>query len=162
MKSKVILTRDNKPTKELRETVQQIYKNIELSYEEVYYLDDEVDEETGTINKGKKAKYYTKEQVNRNMKALKNAYLIAKGSINPTDIIKFRNKYNIPASTLSVILGFSKNTISNIENSGVSSLTSGRLINMCLNNKEIMYHYIQVCDALEENKKEELSTKFIA
>lgn len=162
MKSKVILTRDNKPTKELRETVQQIYKNIELSYEEVYYLDDEVDEETGTINKGKKVKYYTKEQVNRNMKALKNAYLIAKGSINPTDIIKFRNKYNIPASTLSVILGFSKNTISNIENSGVSSLTSGRLINMCLNNKEIMYHYIQVCDALEENKKEELSTKFIA
>ena len=159
MEAKKVLTRENELTVELRETVKKNYKNIELSYEEVYYLDYEVDEDTGMINKKKKVKHYTKDQVTRNMKNLKSVYLIAKGAAAPTEIINFRTKYHIAASTLSLILGFSKNTISNIENEGVTSLPSGRLIKMCLNNKNIMYQYIKVCDVIDKRKKEELSNK---
>ena len=161
MEAKKILTRENELTVELRETVKKMYKNLELSYEEVYYLDCEVDEDTGMINKNKKVKHYTKDQVSRNMKALKSAYMIAKGAAAPTEIINFRTKYHIAASTLSLILGFSKNTISNIENEGVTSLPSGRLIKMCLNNMNVMYQYIKVCDAIDNQKKEELSNKLM-
>ncbi|MEA3446445.1 MAG: transcriptional regulator, partial [Bacteroidota bacterium] len=101
------------------------------------------------------------DQVTRNMKALKSVYLIAKGAAAPTEIINFRTKYHIAASTLSLILGFSKNTISNIENEGVTSLPSGRLIKMCLNNKNVMYQYIKVCDLIDKRKKEELSNKLM-
>ncbi len=161
MEAKKILTRENELTVELRKTVKKIYKNLELSYEEVYYLDYEVNEDTGMINKNKKVKHYTKDQVNRNMKALKSAYMIAKGAASPFEIINFRAKYHIAASTLSLILGFSKNTISNIESEGVTSLPSGRLIKMCLNNKDIMYQYIKVCEAIDNQKKEEISNKLM-
>jgi DNA-binding XRE family transcriptional regulator len=127
-----------------------------LTYIERYYLDYEVDEETGIIDREKKVRHYTKEQLNRNLKALKSAYLIAKGAASPKGIIEFRKKRHIAASTLSLILGFSKNTISNIENEGVTSLPSGRLIKMCLNNRDIMYNYIKVCDSIDDNKKDEL------
>ncbi len=159
MKEKKILTRENELTVELRKTVTKKYKNLELSYEEVYYLDYEVNEDTGMIDKNKKVKHYTKDQVNRNMKALKNAYMISKGAATPNEIIIFRKKYNIAASTLSLILGFSKNTISNIESEGVTSLPSGRLIKLCLTNKSIMHQYINVCETIDKQKKEELSKK---
>ena len=161
MEAKKILTRENELTDELREYAKKMYKNLELSYEDVYYLDYEVDEDTGMINKNKKVKHYTKDQVTRNMKAFKSAYMIAKGAAAPSEIINFRTKYHIAASTLSLILGFSKNTISNIENEGITSLPSGRLIKMCLNNKDIMYQYIKVCEAIDNQKKEELSNKLM-
>ena len=157
METKKVLTRENIPTDELQRSVEKILKGIKLTYVEVYYLDSEVNEDTGIINKKDKVRHYTKEQVNRNLKALKSAYLIAKGAASPNEIIEFRNKYHISASTLSIILGFSKNTISNIENEGVTSLSSGRLIKLCLNNKDLIFHYIEVCDAIDNNKKEELS-----
>ena len=159
MKTKKILTRENEPTVELRDTVNKMYKGLELSFPEVYYLDYKVDEETGMIDKNEKVKYYTKEQMNRNMKALKSAYLIAKGAAAPSEIIDFRTKYHIAASTLSLILGFSKNTISNIENEGVTSLASGRLIKMCLNDKDIMQQYIMICDSIDNQKKNEISNR---
>ncbi len=161
MEAKKILTRENKTTNELHRSVEKIFKGLKLTYSEVYYLDYEVIEDTGIINKEKKVKYYTKNQIFRNMKALKSAYLIAKGAAAPIEIINFRNKYHIAASTLSLILGFSKNTISNIENDGVTSLPSGRLIKMCLNNKDLMYHYIKVCDSIDNRKKDELSKKLM-
>lgn len=157
MKTKKVLTRDNKLTSELRRTATKTFKGIKLSYTEAYYLDYEVNEDTGIINKEKKTRHYSKDQINRNLKSLKSAYLIAKGAASPKEIIEYRHKYHIAASTLSKILGFSKNTISNIENEGVTSLTSGRLIKMCLNNKDIMHYYIKVCDAIDINKKNELS-----
>lgn len=157
MKTKKVLTRDNKLTSELRRTATKTFKGIKLSYTEVYYLDYEVNEDTGIINKEKKTRHYSKDQINRNLKSLKSAYLIAKGAASPKEIIEYRHKYHIAASTLSKILGFSKNTISNIENEGVTSLTSGRLIKMCLNNKDIMHYYINVCDAIDNGKKNELS-----
>src|SRR6056297_1352843 len=112
METKKILTRENEPTVELRETVNKKFKGLELSFEEVYCLDYKVDEETGMIDKSEKVKHYTREQMNRNMKALKSAYMIAKGAAAPAEIVNFRTKYHIAASTLSLILGFSKNTIS--------------------------------------------------
>ncbi len=158
METKKILTRENKLTDELRETVKRDFKGLELSFEEVYYLDYKVDEEIGMIDKSERVKYYTKEQMNRNMKALKSAYMVAKGAAAPAEIINFRAKYHIAASTLSLILGFSKNTISNIENDGITSLASGRLIKVCLDNKNIMRQYIMTCESIDNQKKNEISS----
>ncbi|MGZ2368605.1 hypothetical protein ACXR6G_02315 [Ancylomarina sp. YFZ004] len=156
-----VLTRENKPTNELQRSVEKIFKGTKLIFAEAYYLDYEVDEDTGIINKEKKERHYTKEQICRNMKALKSAYLISKGAVSPNEIIEFRSKYRIAASTLSVILGFSKNTISNIENDGVTSLPSGRLVKLCLNNLEILRSYIRDCDAIDNHKKDELNKSLL-
>jgi len=137
------------------------HKGITLAYTESYYLDDEVDDESGMIDKSKTIKHYTKNQVERNLKALKNAYFIAKGAVAPSEIINFRTKYQISASLFSVILGFSKNTISNIENEGITSLSSGRLIKMCLENRTIVNEYVQLCDAIDSVKKEEISARLM-
>ena len=161
METKKILTRDNSTTDELTVVVEKEYKGIKLKYNEFFYLDYSVDENTGLINKETKEKYYTKNQMQRNTKALKNAYHIAKGAASPNEIIDFRNKYKISASMFSVILGFSKNTISNIENEGITSLSSGRLIKMCLENKKVVYKYVQLCDAIDNVKKEEISKRLM-
>jgi len=161
METKKILTRENKPTDELQRTVEKIFKGIKLAYKEVYYLDYDVDEDTGMINRQNKVEYYTKSQVYRNLKALKSSYLISKGAAAPNEIISFRKKYHIAAATLSIILGFSKNTISNIENYGVTSLPSGRLIKMCIDNKDIISYYIRVCDYIDNRKKDELAKKLM-
>ena len=159
MNNQKLLTRRNEVTDELKETVKEMYKGISLVYDEFYYLDYEVDEDTGRISKDKKVRHYTKSQMGRNLKALKSAYLVAKGAAQPKEIIDFRKKYDIPASVLSVILGFSKNTISNIENEGVTSLPSGRLIKVCIENKNIIHNYIEVCDSIDVDKKKELIQK---
>ncbi|CAA6808508.1 MAG: Putative zinc finger/helix-turn-helix protein [uncultured Sulfurovum sp.] len=156
MGEKKVLTRENLPTKELQQSIEKNFKGLTLNYNEAYYLDYEVDEDTGIINKKNQVPHYTKEQTIRNMKALKSAYLIANGAAAPIEIITFRKKYHIAASTLSLILGFSKNTISNIENEGVTSLPSGRLIKVCLNDKKILSQYIQTSFFLDSNKKNEL------
>lgn len=160
MENLKVFDRNNNPTDELSSTVEKVYNGIKLKYKEVYYLDFDVDENTGLINKNK-VKHYTKNQISRNLRALKNAYLIAKGAADPNEIISFRTKYQIPASTLSIILGFSKNTISNIENDGISSLSSGRFIKIFLHNKDIIYQYIQLCDSIDEEKKNELSKRIM-
>lgn len=59
METKKILTRGNEPTVELRETVNKKFKGLELSFEEVYYLDYKVDEETGMIDKSEKVKHFS-------------------------------------------------------------------------------------------------------
>lgn len=160
METKKVLTRLNEPTSEMYGPVRKKFKSVNLEYTEVYYLDYEVDENTGVINKNL-VKHYTRSQMDRNLKSLKNAYHVAKGAADPTEIINYRNKYNIPASTLSLVLGFSKNTISNIENEGITSLSTGRLIKICLNNKDIVYQYIQLCDSIDSQKKEELSDRLM-
>lgn len=162
METKKVLTRENIPTDELQEIVEKVYKGVKLQYNEVYYLDYIVDENTGLINKGVKEKNYTKNQMERNIKALKNAYHIAKGAASPSEIAHFREKYNISASTFSLILGFSKNTISNIENEGITSLTSGRLIKMCLDNTNVIDQYVQLCDEIDNKKKQEISKRLRA
>ena len=161
METKKVLNRENKPTDEINSIAKKTFRGIKLKFPEVYYLDYEVNEETGMINKNIRVKHYTKKQIEQNLKALKNAYLIAKGAAAPSEIIEFRRKYKISASMFSIILGFSKNTISNIENEGITSLSSGRLIKMCLNNKDIVYRYLQLCDSIDYSKKEELSKRLL-
>jgi DNA-binding transcriptional regulator YiaG len=156
MVEKKVLTRGNTPTDELQRLVTKKIKGVKVTYNEVYYLDFEVDEETGMVNKSQLVEHYTKEQVRRNLKAQKSAYLIAKGAIEPTEIVVFREKYQIAASVLSVILGFSKNTISNIENEGITSLTSGRYIKLCLSDINVLSQYVKACPSLEVPKKKEL------
>ena len=159
MGTKIVLTRENIPTNELQNLFEKDYKGIKLQYNEVYYLDYIVDEETGLINKHIKEKYFTKSQIKRNIIALKSSYYIAKGSVTPSEIIQFREKYSISASTLSLILGFSKNTISNIENEGITSLSSGRLIKMCLDDITVVEQYLHLCDLIHNVKKEEISKR---
>jgi len=161
MKTNKILTRENQTATEITDSVEKIFKGLKLEYSEVYYLDYEVDEDTGMINREKKVEHYTKGQIERNMRALKNAFYVAKGAAAPSEIISFRKRYRIPASTFSIVLGFSKNTISNIEKDGITSLTTGRLIKMCLNNIYIVYQYIQLCDAIDSDKKDELSKRLL-
>lgn len=161
METKKVFTRENKTVDELRDVVIKKFKGLNLQYEEVFYLDYEVDEETALINKNQTVKYYTKNQIERNIKALKNSYLIAKGAASPSEIINFRNKYQISASLFSIVLGFSKNTISNIENEGITSLSTGRLIKMCLANKNIVYEYLQLCDGIDNLKKQEISKRLM-
>lgn len=161
METKKVLNRNNEPSDELHEIVYKTYKGLVLEHEEVYYLDFEVDENTYLIDKTKKVKHYTKNQMERNIKSLKNAYYIAKGAASPVEIINFRNKYHISASLFSILLGFSKNTISNIENEGITSLPTGRLIKMCLDNKDMVYRYLQLSDSIDFRKKEEISKRLL-
>jgi len=72
METKKLYTRDNEPTEELRKIVTKKYKNVVLTYEVVYFLDYEVDENTGYI-KENKVEYYTKDQYVRNIESLKRA-----------------------------------------------------------------------------------------
>lgn len=155
-----IITRDNQTTDELRRNVVQQHKGLSLQFEEVYYLDFEVDEETGMVNRNQLAPHFTSAQMERNLKSLKSAYNIARGAASPNEIMDFRNKYHLAASTFSIVLGFSKNTISNIENEGALSLPSGRLIKVAMNDPKIMHQYIDTCDELDKYKKEELSRIF--
>ena len=156
MTNKKVLTRNNKSTDELQRTVVKEIKGVKFSYTEVYYRDFEVDEDTGMINKSATVEHFTKDQVERNMRALKESYMIAKGSISPTEISEFRAKYNIAASALSHILGFSKNTISNIENGGITSLPTGRFIKVCLSNTELLSQYVKSCSSIDIPKKKEI------
>ncbi|MEZ5072110.1 MAG: hypothetical protein R2751_14420 [Bacteroidales bacterium] len=161
METRKVLNRENQPTEQLRRTVHTNYNGFKLTYDEVYYLDEEVDEESGNVIKEKLVPHYTKEQMNRNLRSLKSAYLIEKGAASPDEIIEFRRKHNIAASTLSIIIGFSKNTISNIENEGITSLPSGRLIKMCITDPSLLLRYIILCDAIDHQKKEELAQRIL-
>lgn len=78
METRKVSTRENIPTDELQEIVETVYKGVKLQYNEVYYLDYIVNEYTGLINKDVEEKNYTKNQMERNIKALKKAYHIAK------------------------------------------------------------------------------------
>lgn len=78
---RMILRRDNTPTEELQKEVIKEFKGYSLKYTKVYYLDHYVDEFTGKIDRSKSAEYCTKNQMNRNLKALKNAYHVARGDV---------------------------------------------------------------------------------
>jgi len=78
MKAEKILTRENKPTDELQRTVEEIHNGFKLVYTEVYYLDYEVNEDTGMINRQNLVEFYTRSQVSRNLKTLNSSYLFAK------------------------------------------------------------------------------------
>lgn len=161
METKKVLTRANIPTEERSAPVTKLYKGLKLEYTEVFYLDDAVDEDTGMILQDLKDRHYTQNQMERNLKSLKNAYHIVKGAASPAEITSFRKKYKIAASTLSVILGFSKNTISNIETQGITSLTTGRLIKICLDDKNLITRYVRLCDKIDQEKRDEISKRLM-
>ena len=74
---KKILTRSQKLTDELTVVVNEKRDGLDLEYTSVYYLDNEVDEESGMITENL-VPHYTRDQMDRNLKALKSAYDIAK------------------------------------------------------------------------------------
>ena len=159
MKIRKIVTKTGEVTEELYRIVIKEYKGIRVKYKEFYYLDYSVSEETFKIDTNKKDFFYKKDQLDRNLKAKKSAYNIELGAASPEEIITFREKVQIAASTLSTILGFSKNTISNIENEGITSLSSGRYIKTVLHNKDLLLFYLKSCRSIEEDKQIELYKK---
>jgi hypothetical protein len=54
------------------------HKGIQLAFTAAYYLDFEADDESGMIDKSKMIMHYTKNQVQRNLKALKMSILSPK------------------------------------------------------------------------------------
>ena len=40
-------------------------------------------------------------------------------------------------------------------------MASGRLIKVCLNNMDIMFHYVKICDAIDIHKKDEILQKLM-
>ena len=66
---------------EQRRTVEKIHKGIRVSYTELFYWDYEVNEETGTRDKNKLARFYTKKQVTSNHKELKEALKKQEGGV---------------------------------------------------------------------------------
>lgn len=75
MAKEVLKNRKNETVEELTEIVTMDYQGTTLTFEEVYYLDDDVNEDTGEIIKGKKVQFYKENQVSRNLKTLKKSYL---------------------------------------------------------------------------------------
>ncbi len=69
-----IITRDGDLTDELHEYIKQEFRGVTVEYIEVYYLDYAVDEKTYTIDKSRKEKVFTENQVEKNSKAFKSAY----------------------------------------------------------------------------------------
>lgn len=74
METTKIFTRENTPTEELQNIVEKVYKGVKIQYNEVYYLDYIVDEDTGLINKDVKEKHYTKNQMARNINEMKQSF----------------------------------------------------------------------------------------
>lgn len=56
---------------EVRRTVEKTHTGVKVSYIEVSNWDYDVNDETGIRDENKKVRYYTKGQVDRNIKALK-------------------------------------------------------------------------------------------
>ncbi len=56
------------------------YLGYSVEYTEYYYLDYEVDENTGKRNKSIQVPYHTNEQIDRNVKAMLEAYNIAENN----------------------------------------------------------------------------------
>ena len=59
---------------ELERVIKETFNGIDLEYTEVYHLNYEVDEESGKINKDSLVPYYTRSQMQRNLKVLKKDY----------------------------------------------------------------------------------------
>lgn len=59
----------------LTREVVKVYKGLILRYEEEYCLGYKVNEETMMVNKNIIVPYYTKSQLNRDLKKLKELYL---------------------------------------------------------------------------------------
>jgi hypothetical protein len=74
MKNSNSLTFDKEPIKEITKRVERFLKGVEFTYIESYYLDYDVDENTGMINKDNKVPYYTSNQVESNLISLRKAY----------------------------------------------------------------------------------------
>lgn len=65
-----IFLKNNKVVDELEEEVTITVDDVEVTFNEVYYLDYHVDEDTGMIDESRKAKYYSRGQVVRNQNAI--------------------------------------------------------------------------------------------
>jgi putative zinc finger/helix-turn-helix YgiT family protein len=70
----------------------------------------------------------------------------------PEDIKRIRNKYGLPASRMSEILGMGINTIRNYESGEMPSLSNARLIQMAENPADFI-HLVDLCETIPEKTK---------
>jgi hypothetical protein len=78
METSKLLTRENHLTDELHGITYKMHKGLKLEYTEVFYLDYDVDKNTGLVNRNKTSKHCTKSQADRTVKVLKNTRHVAK------------------------------------------------------------------------------------
>jgi len=74
------------------------------------------------------------------------------------EIIKTREKYGLPALTMSSILGFGPNTFRNYENGEVPSVANARLIQLIDDPNEFI-KMVKLTSELEDNQKEKIIKK---
>lgn len=87
-----------------------------------------------------------------NMNQLYNQYRDKFNIPFPAEIIKIREKYGLPASKMSIILGFGVNSYRQYENGEVPSVSNARLIQMIDDPKKFI-EMVQLCDLLDEKNK---------
>lgn len=153
---------DGSLIKEKVEFTTKNFKGQPITYKEKYYLDYAVDEETGNLLETFE-KNYTESQMKYNMNSMKSAFNILKGGVSVDEIVDFREKYKISAYNLSLILGFSKNTITNIENDGgAPALPTSRFIKQCLNDLELLINYLKDCNEIEDRSKNKMLDRLLS
>ncbi|MBI9063684.1 MAG: DUF2384 domain-containing protein [Marinilabiliaceae bacterium] len=85
--NKLIKNRDGEDIPILYEVIIKEFRGVRISYVSRFYMDYAVDEETFKIDRSRKEKFYTSEQVAQNLKAFKEAYNEARGEMSNMEIL---------------------------------------------------------------------------
>ncbi len=93
---KMVKNRDGEDTQQLYEVVEKEYKGVHVTYVSQYYLDFAVEEGTYNIDRSRKEKFFTEDQVSQNLKAFKEAYIDAKdGKTNKEMLLENYGKMDL-------------------------------------------------------------------
>lgn len=76
----------------------------------------------------------------------------------PDEIARIREKYQLPASKMSAILGFGANSYRKYEAGEMPNISNARLIQM-VNDPKKFIDLVELCDALDADKKEKYITR---
>jgi hypothetical protein len=74
----MIKNRDGVDAPQLSEVVDEEFRGVYVTYVSQYYMDYAVDEETYNIDRSRKEKFFSEDQVSQNLKSFKEAYVDAK------------------------------------------------------------------------------------
>lgn len=90
-----------------------------------------------------------------NLTQLHNQYRHSNNIPFTEEIVRVRDKYKVPASTMSEILGFGVNTYRNYEAGEIPGKANANLINLA-DNPNYFKELVKSCTALEENERKKI------
>ena len=102
--------------------------------------------------------FTTTEMDELNMSQLYNQYREKHKLPFPDEIKEIREKYGLPATKMSEVLGFGINSYRNYENGEVPSLANGRLVQLADDPKKFL-ELVRLADVLEGNIRDKLMKK---